>query len=129
MRKIYNNALLCILAMVLIGATGLILSPLAVIIKFEQSIVPSSGSATPEITVVKAVDFLNGLLPRASHKEFASCLQKIVTHAVVVNACTIVAGELKLVVEWQQYALDNVLHFNIPLLTYRQPSSENSSAG
>jgi hypothetical protein len=76
------------------------------------------------------VNFLSGLQPRVSHDEFASCLQKIIaTHAVVVDACAIGAHEIKLFAEGQHYALANDLQFNIPLLTYRQSSSEHPSEG
>jgi len=130
MQKIFNKALLHILVLALIGATVLMLSPLAVVINQEEGFALSSGDVIPVITASEIVDFLSGLLPRASHEEFAFCLQKIIaTHTVVVNACAIVANEIKLFAEWQHYALANDLHFNSPLLTYRQPSSENSPAG
>lgn len=106
------------------------LSPLATVIAFENGLASSPEDGTYVITASAAVNFLSGLQPRVSHEEFAFCLQKIIaTHAVVVNACTISAHEIKLFAEGQHYALANDLHFNIPLLTYRQPSSAHTSEG
>lgn len=102
------------------------LSTLAVVINQEEGFALPPGDVIPVITASEIVDFLSGLLPRASHEEFAFCLQEI---AVVVTACAIGAHEIKLFAEGQHYILANDLHFNIPLLTYRQPASENSSAG
>jgi hypothetical protein len=131
MRKLFNKALLYPWVGVLVGTTILLLSPLATVIAFENGLASSSSEdGTYVIIAPAAVNFLSGLQPRVSHEEFAFCLQKIIAvHAVVVDACAIGAHEIKLLAEWQQYALANDLHFNVPLLTYRQPSSEHPSAG
>ena len=130
MRKPFNRALLYILVTALVGATILMLSPLAILITVEEGFALSSGERIPVITASESFDFLSGLLPRVSHQEFAVSLQKIIaTHAVVVDACVSLANEIKLFLEWKQYAFANDLHFNIPLLTYRQLSNDHPSEG
>jgi hypothetical protein len=131
MRKLFNKILFCLWVGVLVGTTLLMLSPLATVIAFENGLASSSfEEGTFVITASAAMNFVSGLQPRLSHAEFAFCLQKIIaTHAVVVNACALGADEIRLFAEWQHYALANDLHFNIPLLTHRLPSSEHPSEG
>lgn len=130
MPKLFNKTLLRILALVLIGVTILTLSPLAASINQDQDVARSSRHIIPAFAASEVVYFLSGLLLRASHEEFAFCLQKIIaTYAVVVNASIIGVKEIRLFAERQHYALANDLHFNTPFLIYCQPSSEHSSEG
>ncbi|GEM_PF-5428664 len=124
MQKIFNQTLLRLLVLVLIGAMVFMLSPLAVIVSGEEDFTLSPSSVIPVISASEIVGFLSGQVPRASHEEFA--FKIIAVHAVVVNCG---AHEVKLLAEWQHYAFANDLHFNIPLLAYRQPSSEHPSEG
>lgn len=128
MQKIFNKTLLRLLVLVLISATVFMLSPLAVIVSGEEGFALSPSSVIPVISASEIVDFLSGQLSRTSHEEFAAGLQKIIAvYAVVVNAGTIDAHEIKLRAEWQHYAFANDLHFNTVILLYPQPASDHPS--
>lgn len=128
MQKNLNKTLLRSLVLVLLCATVFMLSPLAAIVTGEEGFALSLGGVIPVISASETVGFLSGQLPRASHQEFAFCLQKIIAvHAVVVNAGAIDAHEIKLRAEWQHYALANELHFNTPFRLYPQPASDHPS--
>jgi hypothetical protein len=130
MKKLFNKTWLHALTLVLIGATVFMLSPLAVAISQGEIFASASSDAIPVITTAGAVNFLSGLPPRASHEEIAVCLQKVIAvFAVVVGASAINVEDLRRFAEGRHYALANDLQFNIPLLTYRQSSTEHSSEG
>lgn len=130
MQKLFNKTWLHALTLVLIGAAVFMLSPLTMAVSRGEIFPPTTSDAIPVIAAAGAINFLSGLLPRVSHEEIAVCLQKIIAvFAVVIGASAIGVEDVRRLAERRHYALANDLQFNIPLLIYRQSSSDHSSEG
>jgi hypothetical protein len=69
------------------------------------------------------------LVPKVASELIPASLNRLLATQLAFIDRTIFVDEVKTFVELHYYVRDNNLHFNIPTLVYRQPSSEHCSEG
>ncbi|MDZ7290943.1 MAG: hypothetical protein ONB44_12195 [candidate division KSB1 bacterium] len=89
----------------------------------------ASSTVVAEIVSAKVDENTPGPVAKVSDDLISSCLNRILTHTRLIIDCAVFLDDNEVVAEIDNYQRHNNLHFNIPLITYRQPVSEHSSEG
>lgn len=106
-----------------------ILSPLATAFSFMQNAKLASRTIGAEVVAPSGVESNFGLVPKASHELIFSSLDRTLVSPLYFFDCSSLVDEVDVLAGWQNYLRNNDLHFNIPSITYRQPSSEHPAEG
>jgi hypothetical protein len=106
------------------------LSPAALLMALFQEIKPPSPQPTTvQIVTSEPVEHLNCLVPKPSRELVVSFLNKQWTGLFSFFDGFALPDKDFASAEGHDYFYNNEVHFNIPPLMYRQPSSEHASEG
>jgi hypothetical protein len=134
MKKFSKKILRGVLGILLILAAVTALPPFGVLIGIllheQQDVESTSPVVTPEIVKLEISECASGLVPKVVQELIFSTYKR--TPAISIAFALYFSNfvnHLKLLAELHHYVRDNDLRFNIPPITYRQPSSEHASEG
>ncbi|MCI0690519.1 hypothetical protein L0337_00765 [candidate division KSB1 bacterium] len=102
-------------------------SPMRAVISLLPAVTPSPDAETIVFAEPEAVESSVGLVPTSSRDSAFSCLNRALDNPLIFVDCVVVVDNARAGHERHHYVRDNDLDFNIPSLTYRQPSSRHAS--
>jgi hypothetical protein len=130
MQKFFRKISSGIVSVMVIVAIMVTLSPLALRMAFLPDIKSSSSHhVTVQIVASQPIECINCLVPKPSRQLVFSFVNKQWPGLFSFVECLALSGKAQTCAEGYNYFYNNDVHFNIPSITYRQPSSEHSSEG
>ncbi len=130
MQKFFSKISSGIVSVMVIVAIVVTLSPVALLMAFLEEVKPpSSHPITVQFVASEPVEHINCLAPKPSRELVFSFLHKHWAGLFSFIDCFTLSDKAQICAEGHKYFYNNDVNFNIPTITYRQPSSEHSSEG
>ncbi len=130
MQKLFSKISSGVVSSLVIVAIVATLSPVALM----MAILPDAKPPSPQDVIVQIVApepavHINCLVPKPSREPVFSFLNKHSAGLFSFIDCFTLSDKAQTCAEGHDYFYYNDVRFNIPTITYRQPSSEHSSEG
>lgn len=113
----------------LIMSVVMMSSPLRALMTLLFEATPSPCADIAMFVEPQAVESSAGLVPQSSRHQVFSHFNRTLDSPLIFVDCTVVVDNAQACHERYFYLRDNDLDFNIPTITYRQPSSQHASEG
>jgi len=88
---------------------------------------PTLPDCIGELAALEVIPNHFGIVTQAVKEAILSPLNRILSRDCTIVTRTMLLLDIKIFVELDNYCLQNNLHFNIPLIAYRQPVSDHAS--
>jgi hypothetical protein len=130
MQKFFKKISSGIVSVMVIVAIMVTLSPITMMTALlYDAKAPFPHHVTVQIVAPESVEHINCLVPKPSRALVFSFLNKHWVGLFSFIDCFTPSDKAQTCAEGHDYFFNNDVHFNIPTITYRQPSSEHSSEG
>ncbi len=128
MQKIFSKNFRVVFLVVVLNMVAMS-SPVRALVSLMLEAAPSPPAEKTVFAEPQAVESPAGLVPQSFRHSVFSHFNRALDNPLLFVDCAVVVDGTQACHEKYYYVRDNDLDFNIPLITYRQPSSQHTSEG